>query len=404
MIRQPLHPHAVAVAIQTIALLSALGGCKKNVSVPDAAASQPSASASASPAEDARHTVSVDPGLIQSGRVQVKPAEKRALADEALASGEVVPAVDGQAEIGALVAGRVSSILVKEGDKVKAGQVLAWIDAPEAARMQGDWIRARARVWRSEKVVAQERALWAEKATSERALQTAEAELREAQAEERASFNLLVASRVPVPKEAAKGGAARIPITTPIAGVVSKRSAILGGHVASDSSLFEVVAPEKLIVRANVAEVLARRVEIGGPAAVRMRGSEQTCAGTIQSRLDRIDEQRRTMGVMVSLAKDCPPFVSGAFVDVTVSLSATGAPGQVVVPRSAIVEFDGAPAVFVHDPAKGPGDFAIHVVRLGHTDGTNTVVEEGLKDGEPVAVVGALLLKGEHIRKDLGGE
>lgn len=270
--------------------------------------------------------------------------------------------------------------------------------------MQGDWMRARARVWRTQKVAEQERALWADKATSERALQAAEAELREAQADERAAFNLLVASRVPVPNEAAKGGAARIPVTTPIAGVVSKRSALLGGHVSSDTTLFEVVAPEKMLVRANVPEVIARRVELNSPAIVRPRGLEQACAGTVQTKLDHIDDQKRTMGVMVTLSKDCPRLVSGAFVDVTVRLSASGAATQVVVPRSAIVEFDGAPAVFVHEPSKGPGEFSIHVVRLGHTDGVHSVIEEGLKEGEPVAVVGALLLKGEHIRKDLGGE
>jgi hypothetical protein len=33
----------------------------------------------------------------------------------------------------------------------------------------------------------------------------------------------------------------------------------------------------------------------------------------------------------------------------------------------------------------------------------HTVVEDGLKEGEPIVVTGALLLKGEHTRKDLGG-
>jgi len=171
--------------------------------------------------------------------------------------------------------------------------------------------------------------------------------------------------------------------------------------VSSDTTLFEVVAPEKMLVRANVPEVIARRVELNSPAIVRARGSDQSCAGTVQTKLDHIDDQKRTMGVMVSLSKDCPRMVSGAFADVTVRLSASGAPPQIVVPRSAIVEFDGAPAVFVHEPQRGPGEFGIHVVRLGYTDGVHSVVEEGLKEGEQVAVVGALLLKGEHIRKDL---
>ncbi|MBI5538166.1 MAG: efflux RND transporter periplasmic adaptor subunit [Deltaproteobacteria bacterium] len=384
-----------------IGLAGIHAGCRKGSSaIPEAAASAPSASASA-PSEG--HQVKIDPDLVSSGRITVKPAERRALADETLASGEVTPAVDGEAQVGALVSGRVMAILVKEGDRVKAGQVLAWIDAPDAARMQGDWLRSRARLWRADKMVEQERKLWAEKATSERALQAAEAELRESQAAERSAHSLLVASHVPVPSEGGKAGAARIAVTSPISGVVSHRGVMLGGHVTADMSLFEIVAPEKLILKANVPEVLARRVEVGGPAIIRLRGTDSTCNGTVQTRLDRIEEQRRTMTVLVSFAPGCTGLVAGGFADVTVRLSASGTPPLIVVPRTSIVEFDGAPAVFVHAPSRGPGDFDIHVVRLGHTDGVHTVVEDGLKEGEPVVVGGALLLKGEHIRKDLGG-
>lgn len=385
-----------------VGLVGVWAGCRKeSAAIADAAASAPAASASSTQPEV--HQVKIDPDLISSGRIVIKPAERRALADETLASGEVIPAVDGEAQVGALVSGRVMAILVKEGDRVKAGQVLAWIDAPDAARMQGDWLRSRARLWRAEKMVDQERKLWADKATSERSLQAAEAELRESQAGERSAHSLLVASHVPVPSENGKAGSARIAVTSPISGVVSHRGVMLGGHVTAEMSLFEIVAPEKLIVRANVPEVLARRVEVGGPAIIRLRGTDQTCNGTVQTRLDRIEEQRRTMGVLVTFAPGCNGLVAGGFADVTVRLSASGSAPLIVVPRSAIVEFDGAPSVFVEVPSRGPGEFDIHVVRLGLTDGVHTVVEDGLKEGAPIVVSGALLLKGEHIRKDLGG-
>ena len=395
-IRSTGWPALVAVLIAT----SGIGlACKKGgAPIPDAVASVPSASQSA---PQGPRQVTIDPALVSDGRVEIKPAQRRALADETLAPGEVVPAPDGAAEVGALVNGRVASIKAKEGDRVKAGQVLALIDAPEAAQMQGELVRSRARLWRAEKMAEQERKLWADKATSERSLQAAEAELREAQAAVRAASNLLVASHVPVPAASSAGGSARIAVTSPIAGVISRRSAILGGHVTADMSLFEVVAPEKLLVRANVPEVLARRVERDSPAIIRLRGADQTCNGTVQSRLDRIDEQRRTMGVMVAPEAACSGLVSGAFTDVTVRLSASGAAPMVVVPRNAIIEMDGAPSVFVEAPERGPGQFDIKIVRLGITDGVHTVIEEGLKEGEPVVVVGALLLKGEHMRKDL---
>lgn len=395
---------SILVLVTLAGTVGSQPACRRSSgAVPDAAASEPIPTAGALPA-GTQHRVRIDPELVRSGRVQVKPAERRALADEVLASGEVVPAVDGEARIGALVSGRVTNIMANEGDRVLAGQVLAWIDAPDAARMQGDWLKARAQLWRAQKLAEQERALWADKATSQRALQAAEAELREAEAAERATHSLLVASHVPVLKEDAGVGSARISVATPIAGVVSKRNAVVGGHVSSDTTLFEIVAPEKLLVRANVPEVVAQRVQIGSQAIVRLRGVEQTCVGNVLSRLDRVEDQKRTMGVMVRVNSGCPRMVAGGFADVTVRLSASGAPPMVVAPRAAIVEFDGAPSVFVENASAGPGQFDVHPVRLGLTDGVHTVVEEGLKEGDPVVVVGALLLKGEHIRRDLGGE
>ena len=318
---QTFHRGVWLAALLLAASIAGVGCDRQNSPVPDAKASPaPSVSATTTTFQ---HEVNIDPELVSSGRVQMKPAEKRSLSDEIVAAGETVPSVDGEAEVGALVSGRVSAIYAKEGDVVKRGQVLAVIDAPEAARMQGDWLRAKARLWRAQKMVEQERALWADKATSERNLHAAEAELRESLAAERSALDLISASHVPVPTEG-KSNSARVPLTSPIAGVVAKRAAVMGGHVTAEMSLFEIVAPEKLLVRANVPEVVARRVESGTEAVIRPRGQDTTCTGKVQSKLDRIDETKRTMGVMISLDKGCPPMVVGAFADVTVKLSASG--------------------------------------------------------------------------------
>jgi cobalt-zinc-cadmium efflux system membrane fusion protein len=377
-------------------------GCKQaagQVSDAQAAPAPGSPTASAAPVQ-----LTIGADLLRDGRIQSKPAERAALSDQVFASGEVVPAVEGEARAGVLVPGRVASILVKEGDRVKAGQALAWIDAPEAAKMQGDWLRASSRLWRAQKVAEQERALWAEKATSERALHAAEAELREASADARAAWNLLVSSRVPVPRQGATGGSARIAVSAPIAGIVSKRNAVVGGHVTSEASLFEIVDPDKLLVRAGVPEVVARRVEIGASALIRARGADPTCPGSVQSKLERIDELKRTMGVLVKVGPGCPGLVAGAFADVTVRLSASGAVASVVVPRGAIVDVEGAPALFVERAPFGEGKYEMRLVRPGISDGVSTAVEDGVQAGERVVVVGALLLKGERMRRELGAE
>ena len=382
-------------------LVSALGCSKEAPSEPVAAEPVPSASAGV---ERASSLLRVDPGLIDNERILIEPAALRAMGEELLASGEVVPSVEGEARMGAMVSGRIAKVLVREGDTVKKGQILAWIDAPEAARLQGDYLQARARVWRAEQALARQRALWADKATSESALQEAEAALRSASADEAAARGLLASAHVFIPREDVRHTASRIGVTTPIAGVVSKRHAVVGGHVGMADTLFEVVDPSKLLVRADVPEVAARRVQPGASCWVIARGEKEGCPGKVRSKLEAIDRAKRTMGVMVEVESSCQGLVAGGFVDVTLTLRASDGAPRIVVPRAAVVDLDGESVVFVHRPNDDRGAFEVRRIKTGLSDGERIVVEEGLAKGEGIVVAGAFLLKGERIKSALGGE
>lgn len=344
----------------------------------------------------------LDPAVLDGDRIRTEAVVRRALDDEILASGEVVPAVDGEAYVGAMISGRVAGVLVKAGEAVTRGQVLAWIDAPEAARMQGDLLRARASLWRAEQRLEQERVLWKDKATSERALREAEAEVRAAKADQAAVRGLLAAARVPIPREDARQAGARIGVTSPIAGIVSRRLAVVGSHVGPEDNLFEIVDPAKLLVRADVDEIAARRVLPDAKALIHPRGEKEGCLGKVRSKLEVIDPTKRTMGIMIEVSAACANLASGGFADVSVTLAPSQGALSVVVPRSAVVDLDGATVVFVESPSAERGTFEVRNVSLGFSDGDSVVIEEGLREGERIAVVGAFLLKGERMKPGSG--
>lgn len=363
------------------------------------AEAEPPPFASSAAQSTGRSTVRVDPRLVSDGRVRVESVARRVVSDDVLVSAEVIPAVDGIAVIGAMVSGRIAQVLVREGDVVKRGQVLAWIDAPEAARMQGDYLRARARLRRAQQNVDREQALWKDKATSERAVKEAEAELREVRVDEVAALGLLTSARVPVPTDDAIRAASRIGVFSPIGGVVSKHHAVVGAPVGLEDSLFEVIDPNKLTIRADVPEAAARRVRADGKAIVVPQGGHEGCAGKVRSKLEAIDPVKRTMGVLVDVAPTCQGLVAGGFADVTLTLPAASGAPSLVVPRTAVVQVDGATSVFVRDKDAESVTFEFRTVRLGLSDGTHVVIEEGLRDGDELAVVGAFLLKGERMKQ-----
>ena len=130
---------AVSLRVRSTAILLLLA-CGKGPSEHNAPANAcPSANAMPS------KSVTIDPQLLASGRLVITTAEEKSLTDEVWVSGQVVAAPRGKAEIGALMTARVRSVAVQVGDTVRAGQVLAILDAPGAARIVGDLATARAR-------------------------------------------------------------------------------------------------------------------------------------------------------------------------------------------------------------------------------------------------------------------
>lgn len=397
----------ILLRIAAFGVLGVVAGCSKEVP-PEPVAAEP-VSVGAAPAASTGSASSptvlrVDPGLIDGDRIRIERAKVRPIDEDVPASGEVVPSVEGEARMGAMISGRIVKVLVREGDAVKKGQILAWIDAPEAARMQGDFLRARARVWRAEQALARQRALWEDRATSESALQQAEADVRAAKAEEAAARGLLASTHVPAPRDDARYAAARIGVASPLAGVVSKRHAVVGDHVGLEDTLFEVVDPSKLMIRADVPEVAARRVRPGSRAWVMPRGAEEGCPGRVRSKLEAIDRAKRTMGVMVEVEPTCQGLVAGGFVDVNLTIEAAKDTPRIVVPRAAVVDLDGDTAVFVQKSGDDRGAFEVRRVKTGLSDGERVVVEEGLVEGERIVVAGTFLLKGERMKSALGGE
>jgi cobalt-zinc-cadmium efflux system membrane fusion protein len=87
-------------------MVLALAGCREAAGETRAA---PAASATADAAPE-KSRLEIDPALLADGRIKLSAAEKRRLDGEVLLAGDAVPAEDGEAEIGALVAGRVATL------------------------------------------------------------------------------------------------------------------------------------------------------------------------------------------------------------------------------------------------------------------------------------------------------
>lgn len=368
--------------------------CGKAPSV-DETSTRACASASVAQAK----TVTIDPQLLTAGRVSIATAEEKGLTDEVWVSGQVVAPPRGRAEIGALMTARVRTVAVQEGDPVRAGQVLATLDAPDAARIFGDLAAARAKRARAETVLAQELALAEQRATSARSLSEATSEASSARADELTAQMLLQTYN-------ARGTV--LTLKTPIDGIVAQHRAQIGAQVDSGDVLFKVVDPRKLNVRADVPEALAESVRIGAEAHMRFAASGRNCKSTVVSSTRSVDPVKRTVSFRLQPEPACIGLLEGGFMDVRLALESgdgpasadAGAPRRyTAVPRSAIVEVDGVPVAFRANEA--PGQFTLTTVSVIRNTDATVFIDRGLNPGDRVAATGVLLLKGEWMRSRL---
>lgn len=348
----------------------------------------PADPARATPEPPSRSTVQVDPALIAAGRVVLGPVTLQNLDSELRAIGYVEPDVTAAADVGALVLARVRNVAVREGDRVRRGQMLAELDAPDAARVAGELARAMARRSRAELALARERRLMESQATSRSDLEQAEAELRSLTAEEHAASVLL---------DSYGAAGARVSVRAPIAGLVTHVGVVLGSRVEAGDQLFRVVDPEHLLVRAEVLERDAGVVAVGARSLLLVPDGT-TCNARVTARGAEVERARHTVSMRLA-PEGCGSLISGQVLDVRIFTTQTGAASLPAVPRDALLELDGAPAVFVAGDA--PGRFRLVPVLTARVTESYAFLEKGPAPGTSVAVRGAILLKGEWMRASL---
>ena len=356
-------------------------------------------------ADDDEHGDEVTLTEAQAAAVDVETAVVRAgaLAAELSVPARIVPTETGQAQVGALVDGRVVRLLAAEGQAVRRGAAVAAIESPEVARLQGEYLQAQARVTQAEQQLSRSRQLAAEDLISGTLLEQAVADASATEAQAAALAGEIRAHGGAVPSGPG-GVTGRVTVSSPISGVVSERQAELGAFVQAAAPLYEVVAPGQVYADASVDPAAAAAIGRGDAAVIEAPGGRRY-RGTVQFVGAEVAGETRTATVRVRVENATAELRPETFVTVLfevdpAAIGAEATPGAVTVPTEA-VEREGAQA-FVYVPVDGePRTYARRPVTLGEATGDRVEVTSGLAVGETVVVDGVFALKSFRSRAEL---
>jgi RND family efflux transporter MFP subunit len=180
------------------------------------------------------------------------------------------------AMIKARVAGELVSLEVREGDAVRAGQIIAKVDPTEylakqrQAQQQAE--AARAQVEIAQRQFDNNNALVNQGFISKTALDTSIANLNAAKATHQAAISAL---------DVASKAVDDCSLKSPLNGFISQRLAQTGERVAPDTRIVEVLDLSQFELEATLTPADALSVKVGQPAKLNIEGSTQEVSAKV---------------------------------------------------------------------------------------------------------------------------
>jgi len=357
------------LAIAAIAALSlGVAGCGKKEAVPASAESK-----SADPR-------AVDIPAAQKQFLGIEAASAAQAGDVLVLPGRVVFRVQAQSAVGAAVPGRVAAVLVRPGERVKAGAPLLTIDSADAAAGRAALDQAATRLASAENMFKRQTEMMEKGVGLEIDRQEAEARLKDARAEhERARH---AAGMI------GAGQGNRFTVRAPSDGVVIAIRAAVGASVApGGDALLELGDPNRLQVVAQAPEAEMRRVALGQEAEVELPALALRVKARVESFSPRVDPESRRAQLYLAIAKNADNLRAGMLAQVTLRVAGEDA---LSVPVAAVLIKDGKRRVVYVERADGK--FEAREVQTGRNRDGRVLILQGLRAGERIVVRGGLLL------------
>lgn len=370
--------------------------------------------------------------------VSKEAADKVGIEVEPVWTAPVTEAVPGNGEVGydqtriarlsARLPGSVWKVFKQQGDAVKAGDVLALIDAADVGKAKAELLQAFAALQLKTQAFASIRSSGG--AVPEARVREAEAAVREAEirldAARQSLFNLGLPLEGDLQKltpaqleagvrflglsaevvksfDAGRATTNLLPLVAPMEGVVVSRDVVAGEVVDNAKLLFTVADARRMWVTLDLRLEDAKLVALGQEVRFRPDGGTET-SGKITWVSTEADPKTRTIKVRAAVENPAGRLRANTFGAGRVVLREEK---EAVVVPTETVQWEGCcHVVFVRDKdylkEGSPKVFHVRTVRPGAKDGKNTEIVAGVVPGELVVTKGSAALRAELLKNNLG--
>lgn len=258
-------------------------------------------------------------------------------------NGKVEIAPSHISSLSSIMGGHIKSINVINGGHFNKGQVLAVVEDPQFIQLQQDYLVTKAQLESARLNLNRQKDLNTSKASSDKTLQTAQADYATLNATLKGLEEKLRIIGISTKNLNSGNIRSRISIHAPFSGFVSKISVNNGQYINPSDTLFELIDPAGLLLELKVFENDVNDVKIGQEIRVyNNQNPDQKYLAKIVSMVPNIESGGSSIAV-AKLSATNPEFIRGMYINSEVSISGRNTLG---LPNESVVSFENKNYIF----------------------------------------------------------
>ena len=340
--------------------------------------------------------------------------EQRKLDATIHVNGQLVLRAQNQGNVTSLMGGVIKQILVKEGQQVSQGQVVAWVENTDVVSLQREYYAALRECEMARLEMERQQALDKQGAGIKKNMQQARKDEQVARASLTGIGRQLAQMGIS-PAQVGKGKfTTTFPLRAPISGTVSQMTGSLGSYADMQTPLMKIRDNRSIECDLNVFEKDINKVKVGDRVLLTLTNQPGvTITGHVYGMNAYFNDGTKSVAVHVKI-NDAPATKShdaqtvklfdGMYVNGQI---ATGTQLCPVLPSKAIVTTDGKTYVFAlnQEPIQGKYSFSRHEITQGISQNGYTEVKlcKHIKKGQKIVTGNAFYLSsltGNHGEED----
>lgn len=305
------------------------------------------------------------------------------------ANGQLEVPPQHEATVTAILGANVTSIKVIEGDKVKKGQVLAYLSHPNLTQLQSNYVKSYSRFQYLEKEMQRQKRLYEEEVGSGKIYQETLADFQAMKGEVKGYEAQLKQLNLSVSKIRSGDIYQYVPVISPINGYVEKVLVQVGQFVDPQREMFMIVNTEHIHADLMVFEKDVYKVKKGQQVSFTVESVPGTVlTAQIYSVGKQFEQNPKAVHVHAEIDQKEDFLIPGMYINGKIR---TADNHVKALPEEAIIEEDGKPYIFMAEAHEEDGKtewaFRAIEVRTGMSEDGWVEIKllEPLPDGTQVA-------------------